>query len=457
MTSLLGLLRLGYAGVQAQRALTEVAGQNIANASTPGYRRQSAVLATLPGAGLGGVRVTGLLQARDTFLARELLGSRSALGHEQALRQTLQAVEPYLDDVQGAGLSDALTGFFGAVGRLSENPGNGAARTAVLSAARTLAARVRQAAGGLSEGQRAAQGEVAALVTEANGDLARVAVLNREIAKRGMDGAAAALRDERDRLVQGLAEALGAAAIEDTDGSATLIAAGGQVLVQGDLAQRIELTPAPGAAWPVLSVRHGSEPAVALAGPVGGRLGGLLAARDEVFAGSLADLDRFAFDFAGAVNAAHAAGFGADGVSGRALFGTPAGVAGAAAGLTVALDDPLHVAAAGTLGGLPGDNSVLLTLQGLAQDRGFAAGGGTPGDALGAVGDRLARRLADARAGEEAEQALLAQIEALHAERTGVSIEEELVAVTAAQRAFEASARTVKAADELMQTVLNLR
>lgn len=454
MSSLLGLLRLGYGGVQAQRALTEVAGQNIANATTPGYRRQSAVLATLPGANAGGVRVTGLLQARDPFLAREMASSRGTLGHEQALRQTLEAVAPFVDDVEGTGLSAALSEFFGAVGELTANPGNVAARSEVLSAGRALAGRIRQAAAGLAEGQAAASRQLEAEAATVSGDLERVATLNREIAKRGMD--AAALRDERDRLVQGLAETLGAAAIEAADGSVTVLATNGQMLVQGDVAARLEVTVAAPGAQPTLQLRHGAEPPVALGAPVGGRLGGLLEVRDGTLANARTALDQFAFDFATAVNAAHSAGFGADGVSGRDFFTPPAGVTGAAADLAIDLSDPLHIAAAGTLGGLPGDNTVALALQALAQDGRFAGGTAKPGEALGQVADLVARRLADAQSAEETEQVILGRIESLHASRTGVSIEEELVAVTAAQRAFEASARTIKAADELIRTVLDL-
>lgn len=456
MSSLFGLLRLGYGGVQAQRSLTEVAGQNIANATTPGYRRQSAVLATMPGANAAGVRVTGLVQARDAFLAREMAGSKSTLGHEQALRQTLEAVEPYLDDVEGSGLGAALSRFFDAVGRLSGNPGDVAVRSDVLSAAGALTSRIRQAATGLAEGQAAASRQLEEEAASVSGDLGRVATLNREIAKRGMDGGAAALRDERDRLVQGLAETLGATAIDAPDGTVTLLAANGQMLVQGEVAARLELSAPADGAPALLQLRHGAQPAVALGGPVGGRLGGLLEARDGTLATALARLDQFAFDFAGAVNGAHAAGFGADGVSGRDLFAPPAGVDGAAAGLTVDLSDPLHVAASGTLGGLPGDNTVAQALSALARDGRFAGGSATPLEALGQVTDLVSRRLFDARSAEEAEQVILGRIEALHSERTGVSIEEELVAVTAAQRAFEASARTVKAADELIEVVLRM-
>lgn len=457
MSSLFGLLRVGYGGVQAQRALVEVAGQNIANAATPGYRRQSAVLASMPGAHAAGVQVSGFLQARDAFLSREMGASRDTLGHEQALRETLETVAPYLDDMEGNGLASALDQLFSSIGQFTQNPSNVPAREEVLSSARALTARVRQAATALENAQAATDEELEATVGQVNEDLARVATLNRQITARESSGANAnALRDERDRLIQSLSGTLGVSAIDAADGSVTLVSTGGETVVQGDVAAQLSLATPPGETHPTIQVAHGQQPPSALSAPVGGRLGGLLEARDGVTGEAMAALDQFAFDFSNAFNAIHALGAGADGVAGRDFFSAPAAQQGAAMAFRVAITEPTELAAAAAPGDLPGGNDIALRLGELAHDASFGGVPGRPGELLARAGGLVARRIADARAGEEAETIVLGQIEALATSRTGVSIEEELVNVTAAQRALEASARTVKAADELLDTVLHM-
>jgi flagellar hook-associated protein 1 len=56
-----------------------------------------------------------------------------------------------------------------------------------------------------------------------------------------------------------------------------------------------------------------------------------------------------------------------------------------------------------------------------------------------------------------AQQVLQNQLEAHWSEVSGVSLDEELVNMMTYQRAFEASSRIVVMADELMQTILNLK
>lgn len=461
--SLLDLLQVGYRGVTAQQFLTEVAGQNITNASTPGYRRQTGVLEamqTVPGATLQGVRASAVLQARDAFLQKELATSGSELGQEQAMRETLEAVEPYMSELDGNGLGSALDALFRGFGKMSEDPSSLAVRNEVLAAGGELASRIRQVATALESARSESDQQLAASVGDVNGSLGRIAELNRAIARReGAGDSAATLRDERDGLVQDVAGALGLQSFEESDGSVTLLTAGGQALVQGEVAATLSLATPTGGGHPVVQVGHTGEPAADLRGPVGGRIGGLLAARDGALTSALDGLDQLAFDLAGNVNAAHSAGFGLDGATGRRFFVPLATASGAATALSLSTDvagQPQALAASGSLAGVPGDNTVALTLADLARQAIFGSGSETPADALNGVGNGLAQRLADARAGEEAQTAVRGRVEQLHASRTGVSIEEELVNVTAAQRAFEASARTIRVADELLQRVLQL-
>ena len=79
--SLLGSLQLADNALQAQQIGLQVAGQNIANANTPGYLREQVQLSPAPTQKIGGlleglgVDVKGITQKVDNLLEQRLRGA----------------------------------------------------------------------------------------------------------------------------------------------------------------------------------------------------------------------------------------------------------------------------------------------------------------------------------------------------------------------------------------------
>ncbi len=117
------ILGNGLTGLQASQQALNVVSQNIANATTPGYVRQRAILEsqqTSPGtnvytgnsAQFMGVQVTGIERISSAFKQAAL---NSAVGKQEAL----EAQAAPLDNVQGllqepgtTGLQSAITQFY---------------------------------------------------------------------------------------------------------------------------------------------------------------------------------------------------------------------------------------------------------------------------------------------------------------------------------------------------------
>lgn len=129
---------------------------------------------------------------------------------------------------------------------------------------------------------------------------------------------------------------------------------------------------------------------------------------------------------------------------------------GAAADLTVAITDTDDIAASSTAAGVPGNNLNALALVDIHTARQSTLGSTTLNDYQAITAGNVGSRTRDVGLSLTAKEAETAQVEAFREGVSGVSLDEELTHLLSFQRAFEASARLINVADELLQTVLAL-
>ena len=129
----------------------------------------------------------------------------------------------------------------------------------------------------------------------------------------------------------------------------------------------------------------------------------------------------------------------------------------AARDLTVTLTNPASVAASSTRAGIPGNNTNLLSMVALQQQRFASLDDGTLNDAYRAVAGKLGIAAQTADRENDAKETLKDQIETLRAQVSGVSMDEELVNLMKFQRGFEAASRLVQLTDEMFQTLLSIK
>lgn len=456
MTSAFFGLELALRALQTQQVALDVTNHNVANANTPGFSRQSAVLATTtpytlpgfnraPGAGqLGtGVWAAAIERARDGFLDIQYRAEVSTQRQAEVARDALEEVQVVLHEPSDTGISALLGSFFGAWQALASDPSDSATRNVVVQQASALAAGFNRATQQLSTIQQRLNDEVALTATEINSLTSQLTALNRQIVQvESLGQRANDLRDQRDLLLDRLAELVPVATVENSNGSVD-VTLGGHALVTGTTADTLTATPTgPGGLW---EVRFASDSVVVSA--TSGRLKGLLDVRDGNIPSYRASLDTLANTLITAVNGLHTTGYGLDGVTGRPFFaGTDAA--------TIAVDptisaDPRRVAAADA----PNEASNNAVALALAQLRHTMSP--PPESAYSALITGLGTDARGTQALAENQALLVQHIERRRQVVSGVSLDEETVNLLRYQRAYEAAARLITANDEMLDKLIN--
>lgn len=315
-----GLFNIGSSGLVAGQAAMNIAGQNMANATTPGYRRQRLAMLPLSGAamvGVGspgaGVMVGGLNRALDLALLARL---RHARGDEAGLltdQRFLSGVESSNAMLGDQDLASRVETFLASFGDVAQQPGDTGVRTVVVQQGAALASQLRQLRSAYVSQRTELDRSLDDAMRQANDLLARVAQLTDSIrsAEAG-GGPAPSLRDQRDAAVDELASLLDVTAVERPGGSIDLLVGSVPIMLDGRSRglQVVQQQGAPG----VVVAEDGAPIAP------GGSVGGLLRTRQESVATAINSIDTMTLQLINAVNRIHVAGRGMHGRSEATAF-----------------------------------------------------------------------------------------------------------------------------------------
>ena len=447
--------------MRAQTFGLTITGQNVSNVNTPGYVRRQAVLETRdmgPGS-FGGVNVAGIRRVADQFIEQKHLSLTGLSAEASSRDQLLGQAEALFNDFAGSGLSSSMNAMFSSFSALSSLPNDPTTRSAVLQRAETFANQVHTTADQIANFRTELFGQAREVVGEINSKLDTIAELTGRINEAQAAGQEPAdLKDKRDALLVELTQKVEVRTY--TDGNGQLVVQGlGVTLLQGNKQRHLSLDVADDGSVHVFAQTAGGG----AGGDVtkflsGGELAGVLQVRDVDTVAMQNDLDEFAFNLANQINSVHSAGFGLDGQSGRAFFEVGTTVQGAAGTLRLSDDvagQPNSLAAATSAVALPGDGGQAMLLAGVADAPVAGLNGLDPGEAYGRIVGRVGQRKQNAATDVATRDAMTAQVETMRQSVSGVSLDEEMVAMTQYQRAFEAASRVFITADRLLEDLIN--
>lgn len=461
--SLNGILAIARSGLLTQQLALQVTGHNLANATTEGYSRQRAELVPgtpvrLPEGLLGtGVRVADITRARDTLLDGVYRRETSLFHAFDAQHSALSSVEGAFVEGGDLSLGASLDAFWSAWSDLANDPSSVTGRSVVVARAGQLVEQFHSIDATLDviSGQVTASLETS--VDRVNAILEEVAALNGAVAGAMSGGRSAPdLADQRDRLLDELAQLLPVESTPRENGAVGVVVEGVSV-VEGTHAQTLDLSFASGA-WS-LSTENGTPVAV-----VGGSIGGALITVNDDFSAIRAELDTLARGIVERVNAIHVTGtnpLGATGVNFFDDFGDSSTVTAQNFALDAAiLADPQAVAAGTPDGGgnyQSGANDVALLLAGLRDDdSGSVLAGRSINTAYRDLVADVGLRTAASKHTLDGHAVLRASAGERRESVSGVASDEELVKVVQFQAAYGAAARLVTTVDEMYQTLLSI-
>jgi flagellar hook-associated protein 1 FlgK len=460
MASLTQLLNVARDALTAQSYGLNVTGQNIANASTPGYVRRVAQLETqnLGTQSGGGVRAVGLERITNDYIERREFQATGTSSAATTRDQSLASIEALFNDGGGTGLGSALNDVFASFSALAANPNDTTTRQNVLAAAGTFVDAANATGNTLSQMQMDLKQQAQDTIDQVNQRAKEIAKLDMQIAQANMQGDDASdLKDQRTAAILNMSSLINTNTFTDGNGN-TVVQVAGTTIVDGQNARTLSLDLNADGSLKVLADQPGGGGSEITQFLTGGKLAGIKEARDKDLFDVSQQLNSLVFDVASAINTQHAAGVGADGGSGRNLFDIGTTSTNAARDVKVSvdvLDHPERIAAASSVSSTPGgsDNAVALSK---IFDTQIASGNSKTaaqayGDLVGNIGSARASSQRDV----DTQAAILSQVQSMHQSESGVSLDEEMVNLTKFQNAYQAASKMIGVADQLLQTLLN--
>jgi flagellar hook-associated protein 1 FlgK len=449
-------LNTALSGLEAAQAAIDTTGQNIANASTPGYSRQRVNLTersqlTIPalssytgdGSQFGtGVDITSITRIRDTFLDSQYRAQNTTENGDSTSSTILGQVQAGLAEASSTtGLSHALDQFFTDWSTLGASPGNAGAQQAVMGDGANVADQLNTLSGQLTTLQSQVTGQYNTLTDPANGAVAndanQIAQLNTQIAQAQSAGIDAnALEDQRDNVIDDLSQYSNVNVTTQSNGMVNVSLGNAAVAAQNGTADSTPLVNGG-------SVDLTDNLTDANLSGGGGTLGALLGLHDATTGTGQIDnymttLNKVANQLVTTVNGA-ISGADASGPSATPFFtttGTTAATIAFNPSLTASSTTPPYTSAEA--------NAVASLTNGTAQQT------------YNAFVTQVGSDVKSAQNSQQTAQSLLTAIGNQRQSVSGVSLDEEMTNLIQYQQAYQASARVMSTIDTTIGTLLNM-
>ena len=439
-----------------QRSL-DTTSNNISNVNTPGYSRQVVKLsATTPDTSWGtsgtisigsGVNVATISRIRDAMLESRRQDAYSDQGRAEGSLSNLEKIQSTFLDVQGSGISTALSTFYNSWSSLGSNPTSTANQMQVQSAGRDLAQKISGTYAQLKTQDSSQTDQINQTLSDIQGLADNIGSINTEIRKQlASGGSPNNLFDQRDQAISDLSKLVNVDTHVASDGttsvyvgSFTLVDQAGSTKFPTNFDAASSTISNATATWPVTS----------------GKLKGLFDNANQI-ASYKGQLDNLANTLRTQVNAIHSAGYTSTGATGQNFFNDSNPQTGA---VDFALDaavaaSPNNIAIGNSSSA--GDGSAALAISALRDTKISSLGNRTSESFYADLTSTVGRDVSVAKNGVDTANALSEQIDSQVQDVAGVSLDEEMSNMLQFQRSYQAAAKVLNTMDTVMGNLMDM-
>lgn len=311
--SLTSVLQIANSSLSASQIGLQVTSQNLANAATPGYTRQIAMLQAIRGSVTdpfivgSGVGVAEVRRQIDTALQSRLWNANSAeFGQAQQLN-VFNQLESILNEGTEYDLSSELSSFFNT---WSEATTLLDSTATLVNQGRSISSFIQNMREDLVSQRRQIEDQIDSQAHQADALFTEIAEINATISSSEIGQAeAGALRDRRDQIVTELSQLMEITAIETNQGGYNVYV-GSTPIVQGNSSRGITIDRQ--TVGDTVSVTVNTADNNDSLRVTSGSIGGLLQSRDGAIDETIEKLDKVAANLIFEVNKVHSTGTNED-------------------------------------------------------------------------------------------------------------------------------------------------
>jgi flagellar hook-associated protein 1 FlgK len=455
-----GMFNVASTALLTQQKALDVTANNIANVNTEGYSRQRVNMEqNEPVRYEGGTLGTGVQAHRyiqrvyDQFVNAQLVDSESLSGRWEAELETLEKAELMFDETSGYGLNDALSQFWNSWQELSNDPSGYTERVTLIADTQNLTAVFNNLYEGLAEVQSDSDKSIAEAVNQINTLTSEIAELNLKIVEVEASGHSAnEFNDARDMKLRELSGLIDINSFEDADGYLTITSVDGNTLVDRTSSWELTTHENTEGFQDVFWVSSSGTEENITDGIGTGKLKGWIEARDETIVDYKDRLNELATTIIGEVNALHTSGNTLEGTTTVDFF-AGSDASDIAINTNIANNANLIAAALGTEA-VPGGNGNALAIADLQNTLTMSTNTATFDDFYNALAGDVGSGVAQAQTNNDHQSAVSLQLSTYREEISGVSLDEEMIALVQFQSAYNAAAKLVSTVDELLDSLI---
>jgi flagellar hook-associated protein 1 FlgK len=484
------LFSIGRSSLRTSKKSLATTSHNIANANTEGFSRQKITAETNTPIASGknvfgsGVNVRSVKRVHDKLVENKLNDSISGHNYNDERTSQLSNVEEIFNEINSDGMNKIMNRFFNSFRELSNQPENEVVRTLVRDNANIVVKDFKRISDSITHVKERIDTQISGIVEDANVLGATIADLNKETTRlENMGGETGDLRDQRDLAVRQLSESFDVKTYEDEKGQYVVNIVGGGSLVAGGTVNRLKLGKLGGdeigsykdESRNEIFFEAGGNKTPISASIKSGKMGALTQTRNDEIVLLRGQLDEMAHGLVHITNAIHRKGYvnkpiptdqngnivhdSRNGkITGINFFKEPLDLKQASQFLDLSQEvkRDLNNITTGLEPNSPGDNRIAIAISKVQHEKLLGEGSKTFEESYLQSIAKIGLATSKSKVNSEQSKGILAQAKSIKERISGVSIDEEATNMVKYQQAYEASAKMIRTADEMFDSVIGM-